>query len=199
MRTITETKEVFTYAELSESAQEQARIDYAQDGMLHDWYDVIYEDAKTIGALMGIEITDIYFSGFSSQGDGACFEGYYSYEKGSVRKVKEHAPIDTELHRIAQALFQAQAKCFYQLSAGIKQSGHYYHEFCTDISVTDARTGEWGVNEDTEESIIEPLRDFMRWIYKQLEAQYEYETSDENIKELSEINEWEYDKEGHIV
>ena len=47
-----------------------------------DWYESTFDDAKAIGALMGMDIDGIYFSGFCSQGDGACFEAGLSYRKG---------------------------------------------------------------------------------------------------------------------
>jgi hypothetical protein len=39
--------------------------------MDYEWYTSVYDDATEIARLMGIEIKDIGFSGFSSQGDGA--------------------------------------------------------------------------------------------------------------------------------
>tara|TARA_R110001632_G_scaffold70752_1_gene164621 strand:- start:11022 stop:11612 length:591 start_codon:yes stop_codon:yes gene_type:complete len=193
MRTITTTKTVFTFDELSEEAKETAIEKNYDINTDYEWHEFIYEDAKTIGELMGINIDRIYFSGFASQGDGACFEGSYSYEKGSVKSVTEHAPKDQELHRIAQELQQLQQKHFYGLTAHVKQSGHYCHANCTQINVDSEYTP---TNEDFEDEIQELLKDYMNWIYSQLEKEYDYQTSEEAIKETIEANEYEFTEDG---
>ena len=164
----------------------------------YEWWDFVYDDAKQIGKIIGIDIDKIYFSGFCSQGDGACFEGSYSYAKGSVKNIKAYAPKDTELHQIALDLSKAQRKRFYELTANVKQSGHYMHEMCTDIRVYDSDSVFCDVDADTDDSITEPLRDFMRWIYKQLESGYDYLNSDEAVTESIKINEYEFDEDGNI-
>jgi len=45
--------EVFTFDELSDEAKEQVVQDYAIDGLIYDWWEYVYEDAKNIG----LEIT----------------------------------------------------------------------------------------------------------------------------------------------
>jgi hypothetical protein len=40
-----------------------------------EWWDSEYDCFKQDMAEVGIEVDNIYFSGFWSQGDGACFEG----------------------------------------------------------------------------------------------------------------------------
>lgn len=202
MRVDTVKTEVFKFAELSEEAQETAIERYREGNLDYDWWD--YDDAKQAAACMGIEIEEIYFSGFSSQGDGACFEGSYNYQKGGVRAIKEYAPLDTKLHQIAQDLQDIQKTCFYGLHASVKQSGHYSHEYCTDINVYERRTLRDGYESDEEasladhEAIEEALRDFMRWIYKQLEAEYDYLNSDEAIKETIEANGYEFTADGKM-
>ena len=78
----TETINVYQFNELSDSQKQSVFDNWRINGPDYEWWDCIYDDAKTIAALMGIEIKDIYFSGFSSQGDGACFTGNYAYKKG---------------------------------------------------------------------------------------------------------------------
>ena len=142
----------------------------------YDWFDFNFDDAKTIGALMGFDIDNIYFTGFSSQGDGACFTGRLSYRKGAVAAVKAYAPLDLELHRIAAAWQEANAKEFYRITGTVKHSGHYSHENCTSFDFEDSRRPWGNIRAAFEESsFIEPARDFMRWIYRQLETESEYQ------------------------
>ena len=191
---------VYRFDELSDGAKECARDWYRgdDDGLDYEWWDGVYEDVKACAALVGIEIEHIYFSGFSSQGDGACFEGRYDYKPGGAKALRQHAPQDETLHGIAADLQAAQRPAFYQLNARVKQRGHYSHEHCTEIEVFDFRDGQY-TRHDWHDAIAEPLRDFMRWIYRQLESEHEWLTGDENVDETIRINEYEFDEDGEHV
>ena len=141
---------VYTYDELDDAGKEKAREWYAQLAFSDscDW-EFVYEDAELMAGLMGIEIDRrawtnaggykgsepcIYFSGFSSQGDGACFEGTYRYKKGAVAAIKKETGFghkrpdgtvgtgDKELIRIATELQAIQRKNFYRLYATCKHT-----------------------------------------------------------------------------
>jgi len=191
---------VFKFSELSDAAKERAIEKWNQDGLDYEWWDAVYEDAKTIGELMGIRVDKIFFSGFWSQGDGACFEGSYEYKKGSVKAVLDYAPIDEDLAKIVKGLQAEQRRNFYKLSAEVKQRGHYMHEFCTEIDVVDNRdNAPWRVSDEVEEAIKDLLRDFMRWIYRTLEREHEYLTSAEAVTETIEANDYEFTEAGDMV
>jgi hypothetical protein len=191
--------EVFTFDELNKKAQNEALIKLYDFNVDQDfWSESTIDDAKTVAALMGIDIENIFFSGFHSQGDGACFEGYYAYKPNSLKNIQEFAPLDTDLHQIARDLQNIQRNNFYQLYAKVKPKGRYYHEFCTEISVCSHKTGD-EVGGQAESSLSETLRDFMRWTYKQLQAQYDYLTSDEAIKEAIVANDMEFLESGELV
>lgn len=196
----TKTVKVYQFNELSEKAKEQARA-WMRESMQGDEFyaEGVIDDAKAIGKLMGIDISNVYYSGFYSQGDGACFEGSYSYAKGSVKAVTEYAPQDTELHRIASQLAICQRKNFYLVAGNIKQSGHYSNSHNTNINlyVTEDNHGnEPKFSGNTEEAIADLLRDFMDWIYKMLRTEYEYQNSDEQVDETIRINEYNFDENG---
>lgn len=202
MRTINKT--VCEFKELPESARDKALQELREIATTYDWWDFVYDDAKAIGKILGIEIKDIWFRGFSSQGDGACFEGQYKYKKGCVKKIKEYAPIDEKLHEIAQTLYEIQRPNFYRLVAEVKHQGRSYHEFCTNITVYNEHFespyyySHDYVDNDTHESISEVLRDFMKWIYKQLENEYDSLTSEESLIENAEANDYEFYEDGSI-
>ena len=128
----------------------------------------------------------IYFSGFASQGDGACFEGWYGYEKQSTRKIRDYAPQDSKLHAIADSLAQLQRRNFYRLRATIRHTGHYCHRYSVSIDVT--RDDDASPSMGDIEQLEELLRDLMLWLYKTLEAEHDYLTSDEAIIEALEAN-----------
>ncbi len=199
------------YDELDDKGKERARewlrsLTFSDSS---DW-DHVYEDANTVAALFGLEINQreyktmgggkgyeptIYFSGFSCQGDGACFEGSYSYKKGALKAVKEHAPADTKLHAIVKGLQDVQRRNFYRLTASTKQSGHYSHSGCMRVEVEDSENSYRNLGED-EGLIIQLMRDFADWIYKQLEAEHDYQMSDEQIEQTIEANEYDFLEDG---
>lgn len=199
MRIETVTREIYQFTELDDDAKEKAR-DWWRDGFQYDswWHDDIIDGAKRIGGIMGIDIDHVYFSGFSSQGDGACFVGSYQYNKGALPAIMREYPQDTELHQIARDLQALQRSWFYGLSATVKHQGHYYHEFCTyiDVQADDTITGYDRDIIPAEDRLTELLRDFMRWIYKRLEQEYEWLMSDEQIDEAIIFNEYEFTSDG---
>jgi magnesium-transporting ATPase (P-type) len=196
--------EVFKFDELSDAAKEKAREWWRQVSQGDNFFaEYVYDDAERIGKILGIEIDKrkhgtglaIYWSGFSSQGDGASFEGSYSYAKGAAKAIREECPKDTELHRIADTLQECQRKAFWGLDASISQSGRYCHEMTMQVSVADNCHGT-DATQDAEETITECMRDFARWIYRQLESAYDYEMSDENVEEQIRCNEYEFTAAG---
>ena len=83
---------VFKFNELDDRAKEKAREWYRSHATDDEWWDCTYDDFQAICEIIGIELDTkpvrlmgggvrqepiIYFSGFSSQGDGACFAGEY--------------------------------------------------------------------------------------------------------------------------
>lgn len=49
---------------------------------------------------------------------------------------------------------------------------------------------------DAEETIIEALRDLARWLYRQLEREYDYLSSDEVVDETISANEYTFTEAG---
>ena len=118
MRTIIETKEAFKLEELDERAQREAYNQYSECGLSYEWWDFIYDDVKQSASIIGIEINKIYFSGFSSQGDGACFEGSYKYapgwRKALIAEYGQNNGSLKEVIEIAEQLQAVQRKSFYR-------------------------------------------------------------------------------------
>jgi hypothetical protein len=50
--------------------------------------------------------------------------------------------------------------------------------------------------EDSEEIVTDALRDLARWLYRQLEAEYDHLTSDEAIEEGIIVNEYTFTEGG---
>ena len=202
---------VYRLEELSDAARDKARAWYREGGFDDDWYDAVYEDFQRVAEILGLNLKTrtvrlmgggtrqepcIWFRGFRSKGDGACFESFYAYRKGAPRPIREYAPQDTELHRIADALQAAQRRNFYQLTAEASHRGGYYHEYTMSVDVTRDSPTWQPPTEDAEEIVTEALRDLARWLYRQLQAEYDHLTSDEAIEEGIIVNEYTFTEEG---
>lgn len=192
---------VYQYEELSDDAKEKAREWWVSsfDGD-NFWAESVEEMAKEAGEMIGIEIKDMYWSIGCHQGAGAMFTGSYSYAKGGAVALKKEWPTSTTLHEIADALQSAQRRHFYKLGANVSHTGHGVHACNANVEVwhddhswylPDAVT-----DKEDDESIREALRDFMYWIHKSLETEYEYQTSEESCKEACEANEYTFTEEG---
>jgi hypothetical protein len=198
MKTIT--TNVFTLSELSPAAKERAREWYRRGLNEGLWDgDMVIEDAKECLALAGFNVDKVYYSGFSSQGDGACFEGGWDAQSVKADEMKAHAPKNTELHRIANECARI-AALFPFASLSVKHSGRYYHKYCTDftISLIDASGDEIDTPAacDAEKALIEVSRDAMQWIYRQLERDWEWANADEQVDESIAINEYTFTEDG---
>jgi hypothetical protein len=202
---------VYRLGELSEAARQSARSWYREGISFDDWHEFVFEDFARICDVLGVELKTrpvrlygggvrqepcIWFSGFSSQGDGACFEGWFHHRKQISRRIRDHAPSDTDLHRIADTLQAIQGKNFFQLSASISHRSRYYHECTMAISVErDSPTGQ-AMTADAEDTVTEALRDLARWLYRELEREYEFQISDEAVDEAIVANEYTFTKAG---
>lgn len=206
------TKEVTLYHfdELSDRAKDKAR-DWWRDCENQDFdTEFLYDDFEECAKALGVEFDKqavklmgggtrydpvIYWSGFYSQGDGACFEGSYAYRKGSAKAIRAHAPQDAELHRIANELAAVQKANGYQVRALAKHRGHYYHSGCMAVDVFHNRSGN-GVEERFEQRVTQALRDFADWMWRQMREEYEYRMSDEQVDESIRANEYTFTEEG---
>lgn len=186
---------VYKFNELSDSAKEKAmnwyRGDDGADFSYHQEY--ILDDAKAIGKLFGLDIDSYEYSGFWSQGDGLAFDASYRYVKGALAAVVAFAPKDKELHGIVESLQDIQRRNFYRLYAK-----------CTTTRGNNMRV-EVEDSEDNyrdlkgyDNQLETELESFAHWIYKNLEREYEYINSDEQVIESIEANEYDFKEDGNI-
>lgn len=202
---------VYRLDELDAPAQDRARGWYREIGFDHDWYNAVYDDFQQIADILGLRFKTtpvrlygggtrqapcIWFRGFWSQGDGAAFEAWYIYAPRAAQRIRAHAPQDVELHRIAEALQQVQRRNFYQLRAETSLRGHYCHARSMVIAVARDSPTRQEMTEDAEEVVADALRDLADWLYRQLQREYEYLTSDAAIDEVIRANDYSFTAEG---
>ena len=202
---------VYQFSELSDAAKERARSWYRELGPHDDWWDTVYEDFERICEILGIRLKTtsvrlmgggtrsepcIWFSGFWSQGDGACLEGYLSHAKGAAARIRDYVPQDATLHSIADRLQAIQRRNFYQLAAAISHRGRYYHEYTMSVDVTRDSPSWQPPTADAEETMVEAIRDLARWLYRQLQTEYDHLTSNESIEDGIVANEYTFTEGG---
>lgn len=164
----------------------------------------------------------IYFSGFWCQGDGACFEGEWNPTKDPLAALSElmtHAPQDKVLHEIAFGLAHLSERCNQLIpnaSVKVSHSSNYYHAYSVSYDVDlptphdldvdnelhmmvfNALCDKHGLdNISFEDEVADLLRRFMDWMYFQLNEEYDYLTSDENIDQY--LEELTFDEDGDEV
>jgi len=200
----------YTFEQLSPRAQENARRDYTSGDYPHDeWWDSSYEDFIEIAKRLGIEITthsiklvngaerqdpDIWFSGFSSQGDGASFEGCYRYNQTAIEDIAEHAN-DPELKRIAEALTALNVATSLEYGGTLKahigvDRGSYSHSGTmkmAEIDLDGFRDEEaadcWLGSDTPDDALLALFRNLADWMYRQLNEAYDWYFTPECVDE----------------
>lgn len=205
---------VYKFNELSAAGKEKARDWYRRAGAFDEFgVECVIEDFVEQAALCGWAVDEIksgtsrdgkkqfyrpavFYSGFSCQGDGACFEGRWRPRDVDVEKLKANCGNDRELVRIATG-FSVFASWHPNAMAGVKHRGHYFHERSTEFDFeADSEDCEKAFERGEEEDFTELTRDLMCWLYRQLEAEYEYRNSDAYVDEEIDMNEYEFGVDG---
>ena len=208
MKTIETT--VFEFSELEDDAKEKARQWY-RGGPDFFFNDYMIDNFVEVCEMMGIEVDthsvplmngttrqapDVFWSGFSSQGDGASFAGSYNHQKGSAAAIRSEYPTDTDLHEIADDLRGIQKRNFFQLSARISCSGSYSNEMSMTAKVERDSPTYQDETEDAEEVIQDAMRSLAQWLYSNMEREFDYQYSDEQVDESINANEYTFTEEG---
>lgn len=200
---------LFNYDELSDKAKEKARDWYrevcAGDTFFAEYItDTLAPDAAKF---LGIKFNKprhernglaIYWSGFSSQGDGASFEGTWTAANVDAVGLKKEFPQDKELHRIADEMAAVAAKLPEATAQSDCRMARYNHSGTMRVSV---ESPDGGDSDGTQfaDDVEQLLRDFADWIYACLESEYKYVNSDECVVESIEANGYEFTQDGALA
>lgn len=210
MRNIT--KQVFYFDELSDSAKENARQWYREtdDGY---YLDNTVSDFAAIADIIGLELStrsvplmngktrqepEVYYSVAYCQGDYAAFTGKWKYQKGSMKALREYAPVDAVLNSILADFNALQKRFFYRLAIdcserrGNQYVNDVYRRYCS-------RYDEQAVDRDTEKEAENIVDRLASWLYTQLRNEVDYQTSDEQVDESICANEYEFYENGERV
>lgn len=172
----------------------------------HDWWVFTVESFKEQLEALGFANTDINFSGFWSQGDGASFTGDWDSEKMlTVKELKEKGLVLSDWAKELKRVLKGNLKDIKSKYAtfSIKRTSHHYaHE--NTVSIFDAeywnsrKKEQYGIPPEQEDDILEGCRTAMGEMYRILEKEYDYLTSDEEVFETLMCNEYKFDRDGKI-
>lgn len=214
--------DTFKFSELSDKAKEHAREKMRDHQLDFNWWEHVYEDVTQALATIGIEVgtkanrtaagqiindPSIWFSGFSSQGDGCSFEGvlYIARLRECLAKAKAYAPVDEDFHALAaraEGLFDA--VLIERVRQRLLSESDYpdCHEEATFLVSSGPRDHTTALNngsdipEDLERQIDMWLEDVASWIYDLLEKEHDHLISDESLDAACEG--YTFDEDGEI-
>jgi hypothetical protein len=208
MKTIT--LKLYSFNELDKSAKEKALTTYRDLNVGFDWWDDEFEDFVELCSYLGISVNkaSIRFRGFYSQGDGSGFSAMVDFTKLvpaiTTGAWKDYAPqqefvfglpaIDRRVMAlVAGGLLPSEP----QVICRSRQLG-----IVVDLGISEViKEGK------THDNIFEELDQLEEWLrsvaetlncllYKSLENQYEFLTSDTAVKESLLNNEYLFTADG---
>lgn len=199
------------YKDLSDTAKEHAferHQEYAQSNDYYWWESTMEYWVEKLEALgISTSLEQMHFSGFGSQGDGACFTGSINLREF----LEAHPDLKKEHAKLYMAVIPFDgrgAACeYFDLELTRHGSTNYNHEKSVHL-------GSWDINilpeydteegEDYERLIIDAeadiewqCREYMRQLYKDLEAEHEYQQSIECF--LESVDYKDFDEEGELT
>ena len=176
---------VYSFNELSEAAQELALNAFRDINVEYDWWTYgAYDTIRTAGNLLGLDIDRIHFDAYLY----CIFDANYEYARGAVKAVKAEFPYATDLHEVARKLQALQRRHFYSLSCAVTEGRTTNRYSCF----------RFGEDYDCED-LGDIIDDFAHWARILLCDEYEWLTSDEAVKEIIIINEYEFTEYGELA
>jgi hypothetical protein len=176
----------------------------------YEWWDCIYDSFQEDMKQKHIEVQDMRFSGFCSQGDGASFTGYIDDNKAFF---EDHGLTETYPYMMKLLSHGGGFSLCIERS-----SSRYVHEntvsaelsYCDNFSCScvlrvddplrEAVVKLWDEALQREydticDTVTDIIRGYCRDLYRKLEEEYDYLTSDEAIWEAIEANELDEEEE----
>lgn len=164
-----------------------------------NWWDCVESDFVEDMKQVGIQVDKIYFSGFWSQGDGACFVG----QLANALTYLNHHHVDQfpmlrkliEMDGTVWATSEHRGRYYHSSSVSINAECDPFWQ-CTDpkSELQEAVIQRWdGMVDkeivDFEAALAEQWRTYMDDLYTKLEEEHDYLTSDDAVWDTLEANE----------
>lgn len=160
------------------------------------WYEATKQDCKTMLAFCGFSDVEIRFSGFGSQGDGASFTGSFNSQNIDIEALETYAPNEKAFLDFARFLTNRR-DAFKPFTFALVRSTrlNYVHENTVYVDNVECEV-ESGAIVSLSADITIQCRSVMREIYRRLEEEYYYLSSDDSIAESLAASEMYFDENG---
>lgn len=160
------------------------------------WWEFIYKDMRERLEAAGFHIDNFYWTGFWSQGDGACFEGHVWSSKKfyDAHFTPEQFPWVHQLidmNGTTDIRAEHRGPYYHAHSVSINVDIEPFEQVCRTDELEQAAAVVWDAKLEEEfprfeEAVTEVLRGYMQELYKLLNDEYDYLTSDEAVGEYIE-------------
>jgi hypothetical protein len=200
---------LYEFAELEEMAKQKAIEADRYINVEHQWWNVIYDDFISICETIGIIVDreKIFFRGFYSQGDGSGFVAEIDLPAlldGILnRKWKDYAPkleLDLIVPEIDRRVLQMIRENKLDISPQIVHPhSRYYVKAELNENLPYSYHGYPLVEKQLdilEDGLVKIAESLNRYLYKALEAEYEYQTEEQVVAEVLEANEYWFTADG---
>lgn len=168
--------EVYQFNELDKIAQQKAVGHYHYINVDDGWSNYITKEMEEKLTLLGFMEPRVMFSGFSSQGDGACFTckwiDFNLFMKGEYKE--------------------------YDIDCNISHNWRHYFATSTTVNL-ESFFPLTEIRFDIIKKAIESERERIgNEFYKQLQTEFDYLTSEKIVSETIEENEYRFIKTGQV-
>lgn len=156
------------------------------DVEFHDWWDFTYNDFKEQMKTLGVEVSDIAFSGFCSQGDGAWFAGHIDdwylvlREIGQLLKAHSYWP---HSEWSFQSEIYHRGYMGYGRDMPADENPYDEEDEPLQFAAFELRNPNQDAVNDIAKDVQGLFEDKANELYRSLEEEYDYLTSDEHVVE----------------
>jgi len=201
---------LYSFEELDEKAKQIALAAYFELNTDYGWWDYTYDDFITICGCLGVTVDkkSMAFEGFYSQGDGSGFNAEVDSSRllNSIknRGWRGYAPkldFDFTLPTIDKRVLRLVTNGKIDTNPKIIKRQNSY-AVVVDLGVYPAEQGArdhshtYGELDELEKWFNGIAQTLNRFLFKQLQQEYEYQTSDEALAEVIEANDYHFLADG---
>lgn len=194
MKTYRKYINAYLFNELSEKAKEKAKESYLQD--CHEPTSFSNDLRMNLIEDCGLCYLKTYYSLNYCQGDGLCLYGKIEsneiFDNPKFRKIALNGLRGGQIKSVTENLYKID----------FTHSGRYYYSNSTTIEVQensyDITDKQYDLLKKVEQNIKDWYFDFCdKW--EKIGYDYFYNVSDDEIQEISEVNDWYYDVNGNLL
>lgn len=203
---------IYNFSELEETARRRALDCNREINIDTVWWDEDFDHFRTLCKSIGIEVDEIYFRGFYSQGDGSCFESTINVSAfvQSMEQLKDNQ--DNPLHGLNLAQCPTDRRVidlikngkYIESSITTKTNHGYYYVHVHSTFYLNSQEGskhnlivaELQKFEEWAEKILERLN---KHLYENIERTYDYLISDNAVVEAIEANQYVFTHDGMMA